>query len=56
MQGTIRTFTREALDLVKAKIVSISESTAKAFECRAEVVIEEGYPPVVNHKTEAEHV
>jgi metal-dependent amidase/aminoacylase/carboxypeptidase family protein len=56
MEGTIRTYTKEALELVKTKIISISENTAKAFDCRAEVVIKEGYPPVVNHKTETEHV
>jgi len=56
MQGTIRVYNQKTMDLVKAKIRLIAESTAEANGCRAEVDITELYPATVNHKTEVAHV
>jgi metal-dependent amidase/aminoacylase/carboxypeptidase family protein len=42
--------------LIKDKVRSIAELTAKAMGCEAIVDIQEVYPPTINHKKETEHV
>jgi metal-dependent amidase/aminoacylase/carboxypeptidase family protein len=56
MQGTIRSYNTSTRDLVKNKVKLITETTALAFGCEAEVDHHDMYPPTVNHKTETEHV
>ena len=56
MQGTIRTYNQKTLDIVKAKIKLIAESTAIAMGCQAIVELQDMYPTVVNHKTQTQHV
>ena len=54
--GSIRYFDKAARDLVKERIKTISECTAAAHLCTAEVKLEEEYPPVINHKMQTENV
>jgi amidohydrolase len=48
LQGTIRTFKPEVLELVKRRMTELSESIAKAMECSASVTIMDGTRPVIN--------
>jgi len=56
MQGSIRSYSRPVLELIKTKIHHIATSTAEAFDCKAEVDIVDLYPPTVNHKEQTQHV
>ncbi len=50
MQGTIRSYDEKTLEIVKAKIKLLSENTAIAMGCEAQVTLEDMYPAVINHK------
>ena len=54
MQGTVRTFTIEVLDLIEQRMQQIAEHTCAAFgaECKFEFV--RNYPPTVNSAPEAD--
>jgi len=52
MQGTIRCYNQEVFLKIRNKIKHIAETTAEAFNCRAEVDFNEMYPPVINHEKE----
>ncbi len=54
LQGTVRTFTTEVLDLIERRMSEISHGVAAAFgaECSFEFV--RNYPPTINHPAEAE--
>ena len=54
LQGTVRTFTTEVLDLIERRMSEISQGVAAAFgaECSFEFV--RNYPPTINHPAEAE--
>ncbi len=54
LQGTVRTFTTEVLDLIEARMRQIAESICTAFEARCEFEFERNYPPTVNSPAEAE--
>jgi amidohydrolase len=54
MEGTVRTFTTEVLDLIERRMKTIAESTAAAFECRCEFEFARNYPPTINHKAETD--
>jgi metal-dependent amidase/aminoacylase/carboxypeptidase family protein len=54
--GTIRTYKKEILELVKEKLYHIARSTAETFGCQVEFELNDKYPPTVNHATETEHV
>ena len=56
MQGTIRSFDQETLEVMKKRIRTIAENVAAAYECTADVSLEDSYPPVINHKKETDHV
>lgn len=49
LSGTIRALDPTVLDQAKHWIRTCVEQTASAFGATAEVVIHDGYPPVVNH-------
>ena len=49
IQGTVRTFTTEVLDLVERRMKVIAESTCAAFEAGCEFEFKRNYPPTVNH-------
>jgi amidohydrolase len=54
LQGTVRTFTTEVLDLVERRMKEIAEATATAFGAGCEFQFRRNYPPTVNHAAETE--
>jgi hippurate hydrolase len=54
MEGTVRTFSTEVLDLIERRMKTIAEATCAAFECTCEFHFTRNYPPTVNHKAETE--
>jgi len=52
MEGTVRTFTTEVLDLIERRMKTVAEATAAAFECACEFSFRRNYPPTVNHAAE----
>lgn len=56
VEGTVRTFTTEVLDLIERRMRTIAEATAAAFECGCEFEFARNYPPTVNHDAETAFV
>ncbi|WP_395698756.1 M20 aminoacylase family protein [Aquabacterium sp.] len=54
LEGTVRTFTTEVLDLIERRMQQIAEATAQAFECECEFKFKRNYPPTINHVAETE--
>jgi len=54
IQGTVRTFTADTLDLVERRMKVIAESTCAAFEAACEFSFKRNYPATVNHPAETE--
>ncbi|MFO1326479.1 MAG: M20 aminoacylase family protein [Rubrivivax sp.] len=54
IEGTVRTFSTEVLDLVERRMKTIAEATCAAFEARCEFAFHRNYPATVNHAAEAE--
>ena len=54
IQGTVRTFTNETLDLIEQRMKTIAESTCAAFEAGCEFEFKRNYPATVNHPAETE--
>ena len=56
IQGTVRTFTYEVLDMIEARMQVIAEHTAAAFGATVEFEFRRNYPPTVNHPAETAFV
>ncbi len=54
IQGTVRTFSVEVLDMIEARMKAIAEHTCAAFDSSCEFEFERNYPPTINHTKEAE--
>ena len=54
MQGTVRTFTIELLDMIERRMRQVAEHTCAAFEARCEFEFVRNYPPTINSVAEAE--
>lgn len=54
LQGTVRTFTLEVLDLIEQRMKDIAEHTCAAFGVSCEFEFERNYPPTINSQPEAE--
>lgn len=54
IEGTVRTFSVEVLDLIERRMEEIARHTAAAFGCTAEFEFRRNYPPTVNHAQEAQ--
>jgi len=54
LQGTVRTFTLEVLDLIERRMREIAEHTAAAFGVACDFTFRRNYPPTVNSAPEAE--
>lgn len=52
IQGTVRTFTTEVLDLIERRMQQIAESTCAAFDAECVFEFHRNYPPTVNHAAE----
>ena len=48
LQGTVRTFTLEVLDLIESRMREISEQLCAAFGLQCDFAFERNYPPTVN--------
>jgi len=56
LEGTVRTFTIEVLDLIERRMRQIAEATCQAFEAGCEFSFVRGYPPTSNPVKETEFV
>jgi amidohydrolase len=54
LQGTVRTFTREVLDMIEQRMQQIAEATCQAFGASCEFTFTRNYPPTINHPRETE--
>ncbi len=54
LQGTVRTFSIEVLDLIEARMKQVAESICAAFGAQCEFEFERNYPPTINSAAEAE--
>ena len=54
LEGTVRTFSDEVMDLVERRMRQLAEHTCAAFGARCEFVFDRKVPAVVNHRAEAE--
>ncbi len=54
LQGTVRTFTLEVLDLIEQRMKEIAEHTSAAFGLRCDFSFTRNYPPTINAAPEAE--
>jgi len=54
LQGTVRTFTVEMLDLIERRMRTIAEHVSAAHEATCEFAFVRNYPPTINHPKEAE--
>jgi hippurate hydrolase len=52
VQGTVRTFTLEMLDMIERRMHEIAQHTAAAFGATVEFKFSRNYPPTINHKAE----
>ena len=52
IEGTVRTFTTEVLDLIERRMKAMAEATAAAYECGCDFEFRRNYPPTVNHEAE----
>jgi len=52
IQGTVRTFTFEVLDMIEQRMQEIARHTAAAFGATVEFHFHRNYPPTVNHPAE----
>ena len=53
MQGTVRTFTIEVLDLIEQRMREIAQHTSAAYGVTCEFEFERNYPPTINSEAEA---
>ena len=53
LQGTVRTFTLEVLDLIEQRMQEVAEHTAAAFGTTCEFSFTRNYPPTINSAPEA---
>ena len=56
IQGTVRTFTTETLDLIETRMREMSHQLCAAFGATAEFEFSRNYPPTINHMRETEFV
>ena len=54
IQGTVRTFTLELLDLIEKRMREIAEHTSAAFGATCDFEFDRNYPPTINSAHEAE--
>ena len=52
IEGTVRTFSTEVLDMIEQRMRTMAEATALAHECGCDFEFHRNYPPTVNHEAE----
>ncbi len=53
LQGTVRTFTTEVLDLIERRMGEIAHGLCAAFNAECDFEFSRNYPPTINHAAEA---
>ena len=53
IEGTVRTFTTEVLDLMEQRMRELTEQLPQAFGCSGELSFKRNYPPTINSTAEA---
>jgi len=56
LQGTVRTFTLELLEMIEERMRRIAEGVCQAFGARCDFTFTRNYPPTVNHPDETAFV
>jgi hippurate hydrolase len=56
IQGTVRAFTPQIVDMIKGRMRKIAESTCAAFDAACEFEFDRYYPSTINHPKETEFV
>jgi hippurate hydrolase len=56
IQGTVRTFTLEVLDLIERRMHEVAEHTCAAFGATCSFEFSRNYPPTINHQAETDFV
>ena len=56
LQGTVRTFSSETLDLVERRMQQVAEHTCRAYEAECDFEFARNYPPLINHVAETDFV
>lgn len=56
IQGTVRTFTLEVLDMIEQRMRDVARHTAAAFGASVQFDFHRNYPPTINHAAEAQFV
>jgi amidohydrolase len=56
IQGTVRTFSVELLDLIEERMRTVAEHTCTAFGAQCDFEFSRNYPPTINHEREANFV
>ena len=54
LQGTVRTFTIEVLDMIEKRMKQIAEHICAAHDAECEFRFVRNYPPTINHAKETE--
>jgi hippurate hydrolase len=54
IQGTVRTFTLEVLDMIEQRMREVAQHTAAAFGAEVEFSFHRNYPPTINHDAEVD--
>ncbi len=54
LQGTVRTFSLDVLDLIEKRMQEIAEHTCAAFDAQCDFRFTRNYPPTINSAPEAE--
>ncbi|MBS0318517.1 MAG: M20/M25/M40 family metallo-hydrolase, partial [Proteobacteria bacterium] len=54
LQGTVRTFSYEVLDLIERRMKQVAEHTCAAHEASCDFEFVRNYPPTINSAAEAE--
>jgi hippurate hydrolase len=54
LQGTVRTFTLEVLDLIEARMREVAEHTCAAHQATCDFEFVRNYPPTINTPAEAD--
>ena len=52
IEGTVRTFTLEVLDLIERRMREVAEHTSAAFGASCAFEFDRNYPPTINHEAE----
>jgi hippurate hydrolase len=54
LEGTVRTFSEEVLELIERRMKTIAEATCSAFDAQCEFNFRRQYPATVNHVAETD--